>query len=275
VGDGDPHSVIHPSLTHPRTPAEILESILARDEAPHSATSLLREQTDPALRLGLATQRYLDALHYAAEDVLRRQPAGTPTGVPTASAASEMRAGLVCNVVDALDHAAQRLAPGLSDEPAWPTLRARLLLLGANGHDPAALLTRAMAAGDLRTATLALPPFAVEVLRKRRQEQPTNERDAVFATRNGTWHQVGNIERRWRAIRADTGLDWVTPHTFRKTVATLIDRTVDSETAARVLGHSSADITKEYYIVRDRSTPDVTAVLEGFAGSTTRTQPSE
>ncbi len=153
VGDGDPHSVIHPSFTHPRTPAEILESILARDEAPHSATSLLREQTDPAPRLGLATQRYLDALHYAAEDVLRRQPAGTPTGVPTASAASEMRAGLVCNVVDALDHAAQRLAPGLSDEPAWPTLRARLLLLGANGHDPAALLTRAMAAGDLRTAT--------------------------------------------------------------------------------------------------------------------------
>ena len=30
------------------------------------------------------------------------------------------------------------------------------------------------------------------------------------------------MERRWRQIRKDTGLDWVTPHTFRKTVATLI-----------------------------------------------------
>lgn len=53
----------------------------------------------------------------------------------------------------------------------------------------------------------------------------------VFATRHGTWHQVGNIERRWRTIRADTGFDWATPRTFRKTVATLIDRLVDSDTA--------------------------------------------
>ncbi|UFN45230.1 tyrosine-type recombinase/integrase [Nocardioides okcheonensis] len=122
---------------------------------------------------------------------------------------------------------------------------------------------------DASKRTLALPPFAVAVLTRRRVEQPANDRDAVFATRNGTWHQVGNIERRWRIIRADTGLEWVTPHTFRKTVATLIDRTVDSETAARVLGHSSADITREYYIVKDRSTPDVTALLQGFAGGTT------
>ncbi|UFN45180.1 MobF family relaxase [Nocardioides okcheonensis] len=153
VGDGDPHSIIHPSLTHPRTPTEILESILARDEAPHSATSLLREQTDPTLRLGLATQRYLDALHYAAEAVLRQQPAGFPPSDPAREAPVDPPTDAVLNVVHALDHAAQRLAPGLSDEPAWATLRARLLLLGADGHDPTALLTRAVAAGDLRTAT--------------------------------------------------------------------------------------------------------------------------
>lgn len=117
----------------------------------------------------------------------------------------------------------------------------------------------------LRKRTLALAPFAVAVLLRRRVEQPPNQFNAVFATRNGTWHQVGNIERRWRTIRADAGLDWVTPHTFRKTVATIIDRLVDSDTAARVLGHSSAVITKEYYIEKDRSAPDVTHLLQSFA----------
>lgn len=124
---------------------------------------------------------------------------------------------------------------------------------------------------DASKRTIALPPFAVDVLMRRRIEQRPNHYNAVFATRNGTWHQVGNIERRWRTIRADTGFDWVTPHTFRKTVATLIDRLVDSDTAARVLGHSSDAITKEFYIEKDRTTPDVTHILQLFAGKATST----
>lgn len=125
---------------------------------------------------------------------------------------------------------------------------------------------------DASKRTIALPPFAVDVLMRRRVEQRPNHYNAVFATRNGTWHQVGNIERRWRTIRADTGFDWVTPHTFRKTVATLIDRLVDSDTAARVLGHSSDVITKEFYIEKDRTTPDVTHILQSFAGKATTTK---
>ena len=122
---------------------------------------------------------------------------------------------------------------------------------------------------DASKRTIALPPFAVDVLMRRRIEQRPNHHNAVFATRNGTWHQVGNIERRWRTIRADTGFDWVTPHTFRKTVATLIDRLVDSDTAARILGHSSDAITKEFYIEKDRTTPDVTHILQSFAAKAT------
>ncbi len=116
---------------------------------------------------------------------------------------------------------------------------------------------------------IALPPFALDVLMRRRIEQPANHYNAVFATRNGTWHQVGNIERRWRTIRADTGFEWVTPHTFRKTVATLIDRLVDADTAARVLGHTSDTITKEFYIEKNRAAPDVTHILQSFAGTPT------
>jgi uncharacterized protein YecT (DUF1311 family) len=57
VGDGDPHSLIRPETLAPRTPTETLRQILARDDTPTSATTLLRELTDPAARLFDAVQR--------------------------------------------------------------------------------------------------------------------------------------------------------------------------------------------------------------------------
>jgi len=135
VGDGDPHSVIHPTLVRPLTPTDILESILARDDAQRSATSLQREQADPATQLGETAQRYLDSLYFAAENHLRNM-AG-PDGV---------------DVVEALDRAVDQLLPGLADEAAWPTLRAQLLLLGATGEDPVAALRRAASDRELVSA---------------------------------------------------------------------------------------------------------------------------
>ena len=82
---------------------------------------------------------------------------------------------------------------------------------------------------------------------------------------NGKWHQVRNVEKRWRAIREDTGLEWVTPHVFRKTVATLIDRLADKDPAASLLGHSSSATTTEFYIQRDVAAPDVSHIIESFA----------
>ena len=52
VGDGDPHSLIRPETVHPSTATELLEQILARDDAARSATTLQRDQHDPAVRLG-------------------------------------------------------------------------------------------------------------------------------------------------------------------------------------------------------------------------------
>lgn len=139
VGDGDPHSVIHPTLVRPLTPTDILESMLARDDAQRSATSLLREQADPATRLGEAAQRYLDSLYVAAEDLLRHE---------TITAAD----GTTVNMVDALDTAVETLAPGLSGEAAWPTLRAHLLLLGATGENPVEALRAAAGDRELESA---------------------------------------------------------------------------------------------------------------------------
>lgn len=79
---------------------------------------------------------------------------------------------------------------------------------------------------------------------------------------HGTWQQVNNVEGRWRQIRKDTGLDWVTPHTFRKTVATLISERVDAETAfpaARPL------LPWHHYISKPASAADVAHVLDELA----------
>ena len=128
VGDGDPHSLIRPETVHPSTATELLEQILARDDTARSATTLQRDQHDPAVRLGDAAGRYVDALHVAAEDLAGRE------------------------VVEALDVAAEQIVPGLIDEPAWPTLRAHLLLLAAHGTDPVAQLAAAAGSRELGSA---------------------------------------------------------------------------------------------------------------------------
>jgi AAA domain len=133
VGDGDPHNVIQPDSLHPRTATELLEQILARDASPQSATTLQSEQQDPAVRLGAATARYLDALHLAAARLTGPDMAG-------------------------IGEHADRLLNGFTGQPAWPTLRAQLMLLAAAGADPiaelftAAALRDPMSAGDQAAA---------------------------------------------------------------------------------------------------------------------------
>jgi conjugative relaxase-like TrwC/TraI family protein len=128
VGDGDPHSIIRPDTISPRTPAETLQQIFARDEARFSASTLLGELSDPAGRLFQALQRYTDGLHVAAEQLLGP------------------------GIVAELDQADQYI-PGLTAEPAWPTLRAHLLAVAADtGEHPLRHLLTVASGCDLRTA---------------------------------------------------------------------------------------------------------------------------
>ncbi len=132
VGDGDPHAVLQPDNVHLRTATELLEQILGRDGSPRSASTLLCEQQDPAVRLGAATARYLDALYVAAEHLARP--------------------GVVAN----LDQSAER--GGLTSEPAWPAVRRRILLAAA-GADPvtepfSAAATRDMTSADDHVAVI-------------------------------------------------------------------------------------------------------------------------
>ncbi len=67
-----------------------------------------------------------------------------------------------------------------------------------------------------KARTVELAEFAVAALQRRQGAMPINNIDVVFPTRNGTWQQVNNVERRWRQIRTEAGLEWVTPEVFRR-----------------------------------------------------------
>jgi hypothetical protein len=90
---------------------------------------------------------------------------------------------------------------------------------------------------DAAIRPIALPDWAVGLLRRRKVAQTPNDLDAVFIMRNGTWHYPANIQGRLRHIRllddyADvTVLQGATPHSFRVTVATEIDEVYDAEAA--------------------------------------------
>jgi hypothetical protein len=129
VGDDDPHTLIRPNTISPRTPTETLQQILARDDAPVSASTMLRELNSPAARLFQAVQRYTDSLHVAAEQLLGPK------------------------IVQTLDTRADQVVPQLTNEPFWPTLRAHLLNLAAEtGEHPLLHLQTAAAGRELHTA---------------------------------------------------------------------------------------------------------------------------
>lgn len=111
---------------------------------------------------------------------------------------------------------------------------------------------------------LFLPPFAVAILLRRQVENHPNSYGAVFPTRYGTWRQISNWERMWNGVVDHTAWDWVTFHTFRKSVATLIDREVGIDAAQAQLGHEDSSITRDFYIHKSKVAPDLTRYLEKF-----------
>jgi integrase len=105
---------------------------------------------------------------------------------------------------------------------------------------------------------LTLPLFGVELLRRRKAQVGG---DLVFPNRNGDPMEPANFRRLWREARGETW-EAVKPSSFRKAVATLIERESGSLIASRQLGHSSDSVTKKHYIERNKNAPDSSLILE-------------
>ena len=126
--DGDLGSLLRPDAVRPPTAIEVITRILERDGSQHSATTTRHELDSPATQLRDAVARYRDALGHAAEQVVG----------PEALASLGQQ-------VDAI-------WPGLTAEPAYPSLRGHLALRSLAGADPLDLLLDAAAGRERKTA---------------------------------------------------------------------------------------------------------------------------
>lgn len=111
--------------------------------------------------------------------------------------------------------------------------------------------------------TLHLPTFAVTVLATRRSVPYLGQQPMIFPSTAGTWRDPDNFRARWREVRDELGVPDVTSHSFRKSVATLID---DEGLSARIgadhLGHSRISMTQDKYMARGRSHKAVADALD-------------
>ncbi|MGG7462820.1 tyrosine-type recombinase/integrase [Plantibacter sp. YIM 135347] len=82
----------------------------------------------------------------------------------------------------------------------------------------------------------------------------------LFSTRVGTPH-TNNVRRLLRDVMDAAGIENVTPHRFRRTVATIVNDAQGAILAFELLGHTDPRITMQHYIQRNETVNPVTAEL--------------
>jgi integrase len=111
--------------------------------------------------------------------------------------------------------------------------------------------------------TVPVPRFAVQMRGIRHGLPYLGEQVLIFPSTAGTLRDPNNFGKEWRNAREELGVPEVTTHSFRKTVATLID---DDGLSARIgadqLGHSKVSMTQDRYMTRGRVHTQVADLLD-------------
>ena len=110
---------------------------------------------------------------------------------------------------------------------------------------------------------LRISAWLVTLLRERRPS--ADMVGPVFPSSVGGYRERNNVEGAFRRVRSDTEFEWVVPHTYRKTVATMLDQTgLSARTIADQLGHSRISMTQDVYMGRRAVDESAAAALEGY-----------
>jgi integrase len=185
---------------------------------------------------------------------------------------AKLRASEACQRHDLVDPITVFIATGLRisellgllwsdfDEDAL-TLKVTGKVIRAAGKRGLMRIDETKTAAGMRT--LPLPSFAVTVLAARRSLRYLGQQPMIFPSMAGTWRDGDNFRARWAEVRDDLGVPGVTTHSFRKSVATLID---DEGLSARIgadhLGHTRISMTQDKYMARGRVHTSVADMLD-------------
>ena len=108
--------------------------------------------------------------------------------------------------------------------------------------------------------SVTVPSFTAEALRRQQRRAIPSKEGLIFPTRLGTARWPSNVRTAWRQVRGDD-YAWVRPHSFRKTVGTMVEREMGVGAAAAQLGHSGTAVTERHYIERALMAPDTSSIL--------------
>ncbi len=87
----------------------------------------------------------------------------------------------------------------------------------------------------------------------------------MFPDARGGWRDRSNVGKCFREVRAGSDFEWVKTHTYRKTVATLLDQSgASARLIADQLGHSRVSMTQDVYLGRRASNSGNLAALEAY-----------
>jgi integrase len=113
--------------------------------------------------------------------------------------------------------------------------------------------------------TIELPGWMVTLLRKRLAEYQPNRWDVVFTSPSGRLRDPSNTQGDLRTVFDRAGYPEITSHTFRRTVATLMDKAgLSARAAADQLGHAKVSMTTDHYFGRGVRATGAAQVLEAL-----------
>jgi len=114
--------------------------------------------------------------------------------------------------------------------------------------------------------TVELPSWALETLRTRHPTRTDNKWDVVFTSPTGRLRDPSNTQADLRALFDTAGYPHITSHTFRRTVATLMDTAgLSARAAADQLGHAKISMTQDHYYGRRIRSTGAAQILETIA----------
>jgi integrase len=128
---------------------------------------------------------------------------------------------------------------------------------------------------DAGRRTIPLPRFAIDALQARLGLPYVGEQTVIFTSTAASLRDPDNFGKQWRTVRDELGVPGVTTHSFRKTVATLID---DEGLSARIgadhLGHAQVFMTQDRYMARGQVHTEVAELLDRAVANVWRDAPT-
>ena len=110
---------------------------------------------------------------------------------------------------------------------------------------------------------LALPPHVVKTLKRRIRDETIRTDVVLVPSPLGKVRNRSNTTADLRRLFDRVGFDWVTSHTFRKTVATRLDEAgISARQVADQLGHRNPSMTTDVYMGRKTTVAAAATVLK-------------